>query len=96
MLNTLQLQKLEEHAENVYEAIVVIAKRARQINEEVRKATIAAYVEEDDSFDVFSDEPNFDNVDLSKKDEPKPTTLALEEFLAGKIKFEYGKIEKLN
>ena len=96
MLNTLQLQKLEEYTENVYEAIVIIAKRARQINTESRKAAIDANVEEDDRLDVFSDEPDFDNIDFSKKAEPKPTALALEEFLAGQLKFEYGKIEKLS
>ncbi|MCK5737749.1 DNA-directed RNA polymerase subunit omega [bacterium] len=96
MLNTLQLQKLEEYAENVYEAIVIISKRARQINAEARKVALANAVEEDDNFDVFSDEPDFDNVDFSQKDEPKPTTVALEEFLAGKLKYEYGTVEKLN
>jgi len=32
MVETLDLSELNKHAENIYEAIVIIAKRARQIN----------------------------------------------------------------
>ena len=35
-LNPLELKSLDNHAENVYEAIVVLSKRARQINEEMK------------------------------------------------------------
>ncbi|MDZ7262429.1 MAG: DNA-directed RNA polymerase subunit omega, partial [candidate division KSB1 bacterium] len=37
MASTLSLSELEKYAENIYEAIVVIAKRARQINDEQKR-----------------------------------------------------------
>jgi len=33
MIHTLPLESLEQNADNVYEAIIMIARRARQINE---------------------------------------------------------------
>ncbi len=88
MIKTLPLDEIEKHAENIYEAIVVMAKRARQINDEQKELLRKEYESEFEEFDSEDGEeerkPRDDYPRL-----PKPTTLALEEFLAGKLQYEY-------
>lgn len=91
MITTLPLDEFEKHADNIYEAIIVLAKRARQINDE-QKQLLHQEVEEDyDDYDegLLEIKPNEDYVKL-----PKPTTIALEEFLNGKIEFGYKQREE--
>lgn len=89
MVHPISLSDLEEHAENVYEAIVVIAKRARQINDEQKRYLESQMdlTQEEDEMDTetFSTEA----IDQAYLKMPKPTRVALEEMLAGKLKFEY-------
>lgn len=88
MIQTLSIRELEKKATNIYEAIVVLAKRARQINDE-QKQVLMREREYDDDYDEFSE----DEVDFSAAadyiDLPKPTDISLEEFLDHKIKYQY-------
>jgi DNA-directed RNA polymerase subunit K/omega len=87
MINTLPLSELEKYTSNIYEAIIVLAKRARQINDEQKQTTVNEGDEEYDEFDEDEGE-----IEIAKTDFvplPKPTTLALNELLSGKIRFEY-------
>jgi len=90
MLSTLPLNELEKNTENVYEAIIIIAKRARQINVEQKK--LMNTEEDSDANDDYIDE-DFEKRNFEYKSDrqrlPKPTTIALEEFLAGKLIYEY-------
>ncbi|HDP98564.1 MAG TPA: hypothetical protein ENN22_05195 [bacterium] len=90
MSATLSFDELDKHSENVYEAIVIIAKRARQINEE-QKRYIETETGLDDSISDSDDEDEFeqgrDEIKIIKL--PKPTQLAIEEYLQGKLKYEY-------
>ncbi|MDW7681036.1 MAG: DNA-directed RNA polymerase subunit omega [bacterium] len=90
MSATLSFDELDKHSENVYEAIVIIAKRARQINEE-QKRYIETETGLDDSISDSDDEEEFeqdrDEIKIIKL--PKPTQLAIEEYLQGKLKYEY-------
>ncbi|MGC8865326.1 MAG: DNA-directed RNA polymerase subunit omega [Bacteroidales bacterium] len=77
---------------NIYETVAILSKRANQINEELR-STIS---EEAKQFQVISDSleevfENSDQIEWSKKYEafPKPTLLAIAEFLNGKISWRY-------
>lgn len=91
MAETLPLEKLEEKVDSLYEAIVIIARRARQINE-MQKQLIdkeTAANEDEDLDEIIADEDYLDKQFLKL---PKPSTLALEEMLEGKLSFEY--IEK--
>ena len=89
-VTTIKLNELEKYVDNVYEAIVVIAKRAKQINDEQKR-----FIETEISLDDESDNYEEDDEDIQKGEEinyiklPKPTKIALEELLSGKIKFEY-------
>jgi DNA-directed RNA polymerase subunit K/omega len=95
MSSTIPLSELEKLSGNLYEAIVIIAKRARQINEE-QKSLIDIETEMDDSMDDYEDE---EEVEIEEEQEeikkkaiklPKPTEIAIQEMLTGKIKWDYG------
>jgi len=91
-VNTVTYNKdlIEAPTGNVYEAITIIAKRASQINAEIKKELIEKLEEfatYNDSLDeVFE---NKEQIEVSKYYEklPKPHALAVEEWLAGEITY---------
>ena len=91
MAETLPLEKLEENVSSIYEAIVIIARRARQIND-VHKRLIDAELSADEEEETIDESLNRDIVESKYLKLPKPTTLAMEEMLSGKLAHEY--IEK--
>ncbi len=93
MINTLSIRDIEARADNIYEAVLVLAKRARQINSD-QKQQLARDRDFEDDYDLYGEdevivEPDFDYPEL-----PKPSELALEEFLEDKVEFEYQKDEE--
>ena len=79
---------IEAPTENIYEAISIIAKRATQINSDLKKEL----VEKLDEFATYNDslEEVFENkeqIEVSKFYEklPKPTAIAVEEWLEDKV-----------
>ena len=75
---------------NIYEAISIISKRAVQINEDIKKELL----EKLDEFATYNDslEEVFENkeqIEVSKFYEklPKPTAMAVEEWLNDKVYF---------
>lgn len=79
---------IEAPTENIYEAISIIAKRATQINTDLKKEL----VEKLDEFATYNDslEEVFENkeqIEVSKFYEklPKPTAIAVEEWLDSKV-----------
>lgn len=85
---TYDKNKIAEPTNNIYESIAIIAKRATQINGDLR----AELVEKLEEFATHNDslEEVFENkeqIEVSKFYErlPKPTALAVEEWLKGKI-----------
>ena len=92
MGSTLSMEDLEKYADNIYEAIVILGKRARQINED-QKIFIEREAGIDDSYDDDDEDEFVDRemVDEAKKIRlPKPTSMAIDEFISGKIQFDYG------
>jgi len=94
-LETIPFRKIEEHTEDIFEAVTVIAKRARQIigdryviEEERRR--------EEENLEEISGEdemaPAFEvdtEIDREAYDAVvKPTTVGLTEFLSGELKWE--------
>lgn len=86
--------KIEAPTGNVYEAITIIAKRASQINTEIKKELL----EKLDEFATYNDslEEIFENkeqIEVSKFYEklPKPHALAVQEWLEGKIYYREAK-----
>ena len=87
---TYDKNEIEAPTENIYEAISIIAKRATQINADLKKEL----VDKLDEFATYNDslEEVFENkeqIEVSKFYErlPKPTAMAVDEWLNGKVYF---------
>ena len=87
---TYNKNEIEAPTQNIYEAISIIAKRAEQINSDLK----IELVDKLDEFATYNDslEEVFENkeqIEFSKFYErlPKPTALAVEEWLNGKVYF---------
>ncbi len=87
---TYDKNEIEAPTKNIYEAISIIAKRANQINADLKKEL----VDKLDEFATYNDslEEVFENkeqIEVSKFYErlPKPTALAVEEWLNDKVYF---------
>ncbi len=92
----LNLEEVAGKAENVYEAIVILLKRARQINEEMKiefnqriemlQSRIFEPEEETDQ-----PQTNPDQILIAQEFErrPKPTETAINELLATKLAYRY-------
>jgi DNA-directed RNA polymerase subunit K/omega len=85
---TYNKSEIEAETENIYEAISIIAKRATQINNDLK----TELVDKLDEFATYNDslEEVFENkeqIEVSKFYErlPKPTALAVEEWLNDKV-----------
>ena len=85
---TYDKKEIEAQTENIYEAISIIAKRATQINNDLK----TELVDKLDEFATYNDslEEVFENkeqIEVSKFYEklPKPTAMAVEEWLNNKV-----------
>ncbi len=91
-IRPVDLKDVTGDASSLYEAIVVMSKRARQINDEL-KQNLDMRLE--DVIAQFEDEQemtnNPDQLAISKEFDriPKPTFLAIDEMLDGEIEFRY-------
>ena len=85
---TRDLDKIAAQTGNVYESVVIISKRAKQIavniKEELNNKLAEFATTVDNLEEVFE---NREQIEISKFYErlPKPTTTATEEFLEGKL-----------
>ncbi|MFO8234171.1 MAG: DNA-directed RNA polymerase subunit omega [Bacteroidales bacterium] len=85
---TRNIKQLEKGVDNIYEATVIISKRASQVSAEL-KEELNSKLEEFASYTDNLEEifENKEQIEISKFYErlPKPTLIALQEFLEGKI-----------
>ena len=87
---TYDKDKIEEKVGSIYEAIVIMGKRAEQINSEIRTELhnkLDEFAVRDTSLEeVFE---NREQIEISKYYEklPKPTSIAIKEWLDGEIYF---------
>jgi len=94
-INPIDLREIDKRAGNVYEGIIVSAKRARQINSENKiefnalLSTIPESTTDDESEDI--DNPAQLKIALELERRKKPHLQALNEFLEGNIDFEFKK-----
>ena len=92
-IQPVDLRVIDERASNVYEGIIVSAKRARQINDENKieynalVSTIPNAGNEDDSEDIENPAQLKISQDFDKKE--KPHIQALNELLEGNVDYEY-------
>ncbi len=81
-IKPVSLRKIEEKSKNIYEAVVVMSKRARQINQERYEEQVIEESEELE-LDVLDELPDIKPEDYVEKE--KVTTKAMDEFLEGKV-----------
>lgn len=92
-IKPIDLREIDEKAQNVYEAIIVSAKRARQINDENKiefnalLSTIPETTSDDENEDI--DNPAQLKISLDMEDREKPHVQALDEFLNRNIDYKY-------
>ena len=100
-IQTIDLEELEATSSNVYEACLVIARRAREINgDRIAKRKEKEILEEsgyDQDLDVY-DREFFEGIEHER--EINPTVIAQDELMEGKLNFHYvsqeePKIEEL-
>ena len=98
MASTIPIDELKKHSNNIYEAIMIIAKRARQINDE-QKRLIEQETGYDSSLDNLNDDSDDDSSEAPEERQtqpvkyiklPKPTSIALDEMLLGKLSYQYA------
>ena len=89
MIKTLPIHEFDKMADNIYEAIIVLSKRARQINDE-QKQELSQGRNYDDEYDNFdSDEIIEEPEEIKYVKLPKPASVALKDFFGHKLKYEY-------
>lgn len=87
---TRDLRVIDEKTDNLYESIVIVSKRANQIAIDVKEelnAKLAEFATTNDNLEeVFE---NREQIEISKHYErmPKPTLVAIDEFLSDKVYF---------
>lgn len=84
------IPKLYEETGNVYESLSIISKRSRQIQSKIKEelnSKLSEFASNIDNLEEIFE--NREQIEISKYYErmPKPTNLATEEFLEGKIVF---------
>ena len=87
---THNINEIDAATDNVYEALTIIAKRAEQINDSTRKelhAKLEEFASSTESLEEIFE--NKEQIEVSKFYEslPKPTALALQEWLENRIYF---------
>ncbi len=81
---------------NIYDSLVVISRRARQISAQQKEelnSKLAEFASSVDNLEEIFE--NREQIEISKFYErmPKPSTVAVEEFLEGKITFRTPEVE---
>lgn len=89
---TRDLDKLSAPTGNIYETVAIISQRARQVAIDLKEelnAKLAEFATTVDNLEEIFE--NREQIEISKFYErmPKPTTIATEEFLEGKLNFRY-------
>ena len=91
-LRARDIQSLAGTTGNIYEAISVIAKRARRLNVDIKHELHGKL----DEFAIVTDrieeiQENKEQIEISKFYEklPNPTIIATEEYLEGKLEYDY-------
>ena len=96
-IKSIDIRYLESKAANIYEAIVVMSKRARQINEELkiefnkRLEMVQSKLMMESTDESVEPEANPDQINIAREFEKlsKPTETALHELTEDKLEYRY-------
>jgi hypothetical protein len=96
---TFDKNKIEEPTHNIYKAISIMSKRASQVNEDLKRELVDKLEEfatyNDSLEEVFE---NKEQIEVSRFYErlPKPTAIAVQEWLDDEIYYRSPEIDNLN
>ena len=87
---TRDVRQLDEKTDNIYESLVIIAKRANQISNNLKEelnGKLSEFASSNDNVEEIFE--NREQIETSKHYErlPKPTLIAIDEFLNDKVYF---------
>ena len=90
------LDELEKFTGNIYETIVILTKRANQISVEMKEdldRKLQDFISYTDHLEEFME--NREQIEISRFYEklPKPTAIAIQEYLEGKLQWRYPEKE---
>jgi DNA-directed RNA polymerase omega subunit len=89
-ITPLEIEEVESKAGNIYEAVVVAAKRARQINDEQKleyNQRVEPLIKTDDDSDDTVVSKDKMNISVEFETRTKPTERGLEELLNDELEF---------
>ncbi len=95
-IEPIDLRKVDEQTANVYEAVIVAAKRARQINDEQKmefNAMVSTIVPQTTTEEEGEDiqNPAQLKIALELENREKPQIQAIKELVDGKVEYDYKK-----
>jgi DNA-directed RNA polymerase subunit K/omega len=96
LVNPVEVKMKASAQGSLYEAIVAMGLRARQINDQIRNQYLARVSDLlDDEEDNGAASTNFDKLRISREFDsiPKPTFLAMREMLDGELHWRYPNAE---
>lgn len=91
-LSPLDLTVIDSHAENIYEAIVVLSNRARQINEEIKirlNQELEMFTTRSDSEEEIETNPEQMRISIEFEKMAKPTQRAVDDLMGERITYRY-------
>ena len=94
-IQTLDIEKFEANAKNVYEAVVIASKRARQINDETKlefNQRLEPVVTKGQEDDTTMNQDKL-KISLEFEDREKPTLAATREMMDNKLSFRFRETE---
>ncbi|MCX7728595.1 MAG: DNA-directed RNA polymerase subunit omega [Bacteroidia bacterium] len=89
---TRDVRQFDAQTGNIYEAIAIISKRANQINSELKeiiREKLEEFKDSNDTLEEVIENPEQAGVSIFFEKLPKPSTIAIEEFLQNKIYYNY-------
>ncbi|MCF7805164.1 MAG: DNA-directed RNA polymerase subunit omega [Candidatus Marinimicrobia bacterium] len=87
-VETISFRDLEDQTTDTFEAIIIMAKRARQVNaERLAKMELPAFMEDTEDEEIGLDREDLEDVDFDGIE--KATTFAIREMLTGDLTFRY-------
>ena len=89
-LEPISIKKMEEKTSDVFEAVVIMSKRAKQVVND-RTVEKLLNVSEEVEMGVFDDEIQINPDDYEEL--PKPTTVAVHQFVNGELSWDHKSIE---
>jgi DNA-directed RNA polymerase subunit K/omega len=96
---TLDFNELDNTTENIYESLVMISRRAEQINETIRAEIKHKMEEFEDTTESLEEVfENREQIEMSKRFEsmPKPGAMATKEWLEGKVYYRYPEVDDVD